>query len=190
MTFSRSLHANYQRQMPLQMTAGGRASMIRWSLVLGKPPLANLLSLLHSLLSYFSCGDLPMDFWMYRTSTFKKFCMYPPLSPPAYRVLTSGRWLHLHFTTRLETHTFTSAYFIGSLTYSGWIFRKFGYRWTFITGLCISGVGALLFWSSGMKRSFYGFYESMFIVGFGLSTLETSANLFIATCGKHKLYGT
>jgi FHS family L-fucose permease-like MFS transporter len=35
------------------------------------------------------------------------------------------------------------AYFIGPLTYSGWIVRKFGYRWTFITGLCIYGVGAL-----------------------------------------------
>ena len=28
-------------------------------------PLANLLSLLYSLLSYSSCGDLPMNFWMY-----------------------------------------------------------------------------------------------------------------------------
>ena len=57
MTFSRSLYANHQRQMPLQVTAGGRASMIRWSLGGGKLPLANLLSLLHSLPSYFSCGD-------------------------------------------------------------------------------------------------------------------------------------
>lgn len=35
------------------------------------------------------------------------------------------------------------AYFIGPLTYSGWIVRKFGYRWTFIVGLCIYGVGKL-----------------------------------------------
>ncbi|KAI9670726.1 MAG: hypothetical protein M1817_003836 [Caeruleum heppii] len=75
------------------------------------------------------------------------------------------------------------AYFIGPLTYSGWIVRKFGYRWTFITGLCIYGVGALMFWPSGIKRSFGGFCGSMFIVGSGLSTLETSANPFIATCG-------
>jgi FHS family L-fucose permease-like MFS transporter len=75
------------------------------------------------------------------------------------------------------------AYFIGPLTYSGWIVRRFGYRWTFITGLCIYGVGALMFWPSGIKRSFGGFCGSMFIVGSGLSTLETSANPFIATCG-------
>jgi len=35
------------------------------------------------------------------------------------------------------------AYFIGPPTYSGWLVRRFGYRWTFIAGLCIYGVGAL-----------------------------------------------
>ncbi|KAF2692044.1 glucose/galactose transporter [Lentithecium fluviatile CBS 122367] len=78
------------------------------------------------------------------------------------------------------------AYFIGPLTYSGWIVRKFGYRWTFITGLTIYGIGALLFWPSGVKRSFGGFCGAMFVVGSGLSTLETSANPFIATCGPPK----
>ena len=48
-------------------------------------------------------------------------------------------------------------YFIGPITYSGWIVRRFGFRWTFITGLCIYGVGALLFWPSAVKRSFGGF---------------------------------
>ncbi|MCJ1370228.1 hypothetical protein MMC20_001440 [Loxospora ochrophaea] len=77
-------------------------------------------------------------------------------------------------------------YFLGPLTFSGWIVRHYGYRWTFITGLCIYGVGALMFWPSGVKRSFGGFCGSMFIVGSGLSTLETSANPFIATCGPPK----
>ena len=48
-------------------------------------------------------------------------------------------------------------YFIGPITYSGWIVRRFGFRWTFITGLCIYGIGALLFWPSAVKRSFGGF---------------------------------
>ena len=43
-----------------------------------------------------------------------------------------------------------------------------------------------MFWPSGVKRSFNGFCGSMFIVGSGLSTLETSANPFIATCGPPK----
>lgn len=35
------------------------------------------------------------------------------------------------------------AYFIGPLTYSGWIVRRFGYRVTFMTGLTIYGVCTL-----------------------------------------------
>ncbi|KAI1854137.1 hypothetical protein JX265_003542 [Neoarthrinium moseri] len=83
--------------------------------------------------------------------------------------------------------SYFGAYFIGPLTYSGWIVRRFGYRWTFITGLCIYGVGALMFWPSAVYRSFPGFCGSLFIVGSGLSTLETSANPFIATCGPPRL---
>jgi MFS transporter, FHS family, L-fucose permease len=73
------------------------------------------------------------------------------------------------------------AYFIGPLTYSGWIVRRFGYRWAFIFGLCVYGVGALMFCTNSFPR-FGGFCGSMFIVGSGLSTLETAANPFIATC--------
>ncbi|KAM3068829.1 hypothetical protein ACMFMG_010992 [Clarireedia jacksonii] len=79
------------------------------------------------------------------------------------------------------------AYFIGPLTYSGWLVRKFGYKWTFITGLSIYGVGALMFWPSAVYRSFGGFCGSLFIVGSGLSTLETAANPYIATCGPPRL---
>lgn len=79
------------------------------------------------------------------------------------------------------------AYLIGPPTYSGWLVRRFGYRWTFITGLCVYGVGALMFWPSAVYRSFGGFCGSLFIVGSGLSTLETSANPFIATCGPPRL---
>jgi len=79
------------------------------------------------------------------------------------------------------------AYLIGPPTYSGWFVRKFGYRWTFILGLLIYAVGALMFWPSAVKRSFGGFCGSLFIVGSGLSTLETSANPFIATCGPPRL---
>ena len=79
------------------------------------------------------------------------------------------------------------AYFIGPLTYSGWFVRRLGYRWTFIIGLCIYGVGALMFWPSAVYSSFAGFCGSLFIVGSGLSTLETSANPFIATCGPPRL---
>lgn len=43
-----------------------------------------------------------------------------------------------------------------------------------------------MFWPSAVKRSFGGFCGAMFIVGSGLSTLETSANPYIAVCGPPK----
>lgn len=75
------------------------------------------------------------------------------------------------------------AYFIGPLTWSGWLVRRFGFRYTFMAGLIIYGIGALMFWPSAVYRSFGGFCGSLFIVGSGLSTLETSANPYIAICG-------
>jgi MFS transporter, FHS family, L-fucose permease len=44
-----------------------------------------------------------------------------------------------------------------------------------------------MFWPSAVYKSFAGFCGSLFIVGSGLSTLETSANPFIATCGPPRL---
>ncbi|KAF8856131.1 hypothetical protein BDZ45DRAFT_804375 [Acephala macrosclerotiorum] len=69
--------------------------------------------------------------------------------------------LNAHFQSVLNisqgmSSSLQAAYFgaYGPLTYSGWIVRRFGYRWAFIFGLCVYGVGALMFWPSGVKRSF------------------------------------
>ena len=52
-----------------------------------------------------------------------------------------------------------------------------------MTGLCVLAVGCLLMWPSGVKHSFGGFCGSMFVVGSGLSTLETAADPFLSICG-------
>ncbi|OCK82504.1 MFS general substrate transporter [Lepidopterella palustris CBS 459.81] len=104
-------------------------------------------------------------------------------------VLNSRFQVALHITQGQSSGlqgAYFGAYFIGPLTYSGWFVRKFGYRYTFMLGLGIYCVGALMFWPSAVKRSFGGFCGSMFIVGSGLSTLETSANPYIAVCGPPK----
>ncbi|KAK4192268.1 Glucose/galactose transporter [Podospora australis] len=75
------------------------------------------------------------------------------------------------------------AYFLCPPTISGYILRRFGFRITFMAGLSIFAVGCLLFWPSGIKRSFGGFCGSMFVVGAGLATLETAADPFLAICG-------
>ncbi|KAF2641164.1 glucose/galactose transporter [Massarina eburnea CBS 473.64] len=79
--------------------------------------------------------------------------------------------------------SYFGAYFLCPLTISGWILRRYGFRVTFMSGLAVLAVGCLLFWPSGVKASFGGFCGSMFIVGAGLSTLETGADNFLAICG-------
>ncbi|KAK3689815.1 glucose galactose transporter [Podospora appendiculata] len=75
------------------------------------------------------------------------------------------------------------AYFLCPPTISGYILRRLGFRATFMTGLAVFAVGCLLFWPSGLRRSFGGFCGSMFVVGAGLATLETAADPFLAICG-------
>ncbi|PVH72278.1 hypothetical protein DL98DRAFT_610954 [Cadophora sp. DSE1049] len=83
------------------------------------------------------------------------------------------------------------AYLIGPLTYSGWSVRKFGYRWTVITGLYIYGVGALMFWPSASTAASEVSAEASSSLApaspHSKHTLETSANPFIATYGPPRL---
>ncbi|CZR60673.1 related to L-fucose permease [Phialocephala subalpina] len=75
------------------------------------------------------------------------------------------------------------AYFFGALVIGQWVLRKSGFKATFIVGLCIYGTGTLMFWPSAVLSSFPGFIISNFVVGMGLSVLETAANPFLALCG-------
>ncbi|CAJ2508894.1 Uu.00g139200.m01.CDS01 [Anthostomella pinea] len=92
--------------------------------------------------------------------------------------------------THAQSAALSTAYFGAYLfcppTISGWILRRSGFRVTFMTGLAVLAVGCLLFWPSGLEKSFAGFCGSMFVVGAGLSTLETAADPFLAICGPPK----
>lgn len=79
--------------------------------------------------------------------------------------------------------SYFTAYFVSPITFGYIIFEKFGFKITFITGLCIYSTGALMFWPSAVLTSFSGFIISTFTVSLGLSTLEIAANPFIALCG-------
>ncbi|KAL2008026.1 hypothetical protein VTN00DRAFT_8008 [Thermoascus crustaceus] len=101
-------------------------------------------------------------------------------------VLNSHFQSSLHITASKSSGlqaAYFGAYFLCPLTISGWIVRKFGFRVTFMTGLAVLAVGCVLFWPSGVKKSFGGFCGSMFVVGAGLSTLETAADPFLSICG-------
>lgn len=75
------------------------------------------------------------------------------------------------------------AYFFGPLTVGRFVFLRWGFKATFITGLCIYGAGTLVFWPSAVLTAFPAFLVSNFLVGFGVSVLEVAANPFVALCG-------
>ncbi len=68
----------------------------------------------------------------------------------------------------------SGAYFLMALP-AGWIIRKWGYRRGVITGLVFFGIGALMFIPGSRINSFYFFVLSLFVIGCGLTCLETSA---------------
>ncbi|KAK8039442.1 Glucose/galactose transporter [Apiospora rasikravindrae] len=75
------------------------------------------------------------------------------------------------------------AYPIASLGHAAWILRHYGYRATFIWGLCLYGIGALIAFPCIKAKSFGGFCAAIFIIGNGLGSLETAANPYITVCG-------
>ncbi|KAI9152041.1 L-fucose-proton symporter [Paramyrothecium foliicola] len=103
-------------------------------------------------------------------------------------------------TLGLTSMYFGAGYFFGPLLVGGWILRRDehnrtrrhqrdeaesvgGYKVTFITGLCIYGIGTIIFWPSAVLSSYGGFMISSFVVGFGLAVLEVGANSFMVLCG-------
>ena len=73
-------------------------------------------------------------------------------------------------------------YFVMALP-AGQIIKRFGYRAGVITGLLLYGIGALLFIPGGQLLSFLFFLFSLFVIGCGLTCLETSANPYVTVLG-------
>lgn len=73
-------------------------------------------------------------------------------------------------------------YFIMALP-AGKIIRKWGYKAGVTVGLILYGVGALLFIPGERMMSFEFFLLCLFIIGCGLTCLETSANPYVTVLG-------
>ena len=73
-------------------------------------------------------------------------------------------------------------YFVMALP-AGQIIKRYGYRAGVITGLLLYGIGALLFITGGQLLSFAFFLFSLFVIGCGLTCLETSANPYVTVLG-------
>ena len=89
---------------------------------------------------------------------------------------TPGQGLGLHA-------AYFGGYFVGPLTLGRFVLKKHGFKAAMIAGLAVYGCGTLVFWPSSVLGSYEAFIVSNFIVGFGLSCLEISANPYIALCG-------
>lgn len=74
-------------------------------------------------------------------------------------------------------------YFLMALP-AGAIIRKWGYRAGVVTGLVLYGIGAMLFIPGASIMSFPFFLLCLFIIGCGLTCLETSANPYITVLGE------
>lgn len=74
-------------------------------------------------------------------------------------------------------------YAVGPLLVGRPVLKIWGFKSTFITGLCIYACGTLIFWPSAVLTSSAAFTVSNLITGCGLAVLETAANPFIALCG-------
>ena len=73
-------------------------------------------------------------------------------------------------------------YFIMAIP-AGAIIRKWGYKMGGITGLMLYGIGALLFIPGERLMSFEFFLVCLFIIGCGLTCLETAANPYVTVLG-------
>jgi MFS transporter, FHS family, L-fucose permease len=77
------------------------------------------------------------------------------------------------------------AYFLMAIP-AGIILKKFGYKKGIITGLLIFAVGALLFIPAANMQAYSVFLIGLFILGCGLTLLETAANPYATRLGDPK----
>ena len=74
------------------------------------------------------------------------------------------------------------AYFSMALP-AGYFMRRFGYKKGIILGLLLFATGAYLIVPASLLQSFWLFLTGLFILGCGLTTLETAANPYTTKLG-------
>lgn len=87
---------------------------------------------------------------------------------------------------RLQAGLIQFAFYLGYFLLAipaGMLTHRAGYKAGILTGLCLFGTGALLFWPAAEVNRYSFFLVALFIIASGLSFLETSANPFIAEMG-------
>ncbi len=81
----------------------------------------------------------------------------------------------------IDTSVFL-AYFLMAIP-AGMILKRWGYKVSMIAGLVVFAIGAFLFVPAANELSYVTFLIALFIIGCGLTLLETSANPYAAVLG-------
>ena len=78
--------------------------------------------------------------------------------------------------------SFYIAYFVMAIP-SSWVLKKTGFKKGMMVGLWIMAIGALIFLPAASIRSFPIFLIGLFVLGTGLTVLQTSSNPYITIIG-------
>lgn len=88
--------------------------------------------------------------------------------------------------TRLKAALVQFAFYLGYFCFAmpaAFLMRRYGYKTGLVTGLCLFGSGAFLFWPAALAQSYAFFLFALFVIASGLAFLETGSNSFIAVLG-------
>lgn len=87
-----------------------------------------------------------------------------------------------NFQSLLVAFAFYISYFVTALP-SSWILSKTGLKKGMMLGLLVMAIGAALFIPAAKTRAYWLFLTALFIIGTGLSILQTASNPYITIVG-------
>lgn len=86
------------------------------------------------------------------------------------------------FQSLLVAFAFYISYFVMAIP-SSWILEKTGFKKGMSLGLFIMAIGALFFIPAAQSRTYWLFLSGLFVIGTGLSILQTASNPYITIVG-------
>src|SRR5690554_1762124 len=85
-----------------------------------------------------------------------------------------------------ESYLVVFAFYIANVVMAipaSWVNKRIGFRKTMVVGLLIMAFGAVLFVPAAMSRTYLVFLLGLFIIGGGMTVLQTAANPYITFVG-------
>lgn len=87
-----------------------------------------------------------------------------------------------NFESYFVTFAFYIAYFVFAFP-SSWVISKIGYKKSMALGLLTMALGAVIFVPAALFRVFWVFLLGLFLLGSGLTLLQTASNPYVAALG-------